>query len=307
MFAPFDPYHRWLGISPKDQPPDHYRLLGIDRFEADPEVIRDAAERQMGHVRRYALGPQRDLSQKILNELGAAKACLLNPKKKAAHDERLRANVAPANDARLPDPPAARPPVTEEPAVASAGSLRDASEIASEAAWLETLGTPMGQGTSPAAAGNVGDAAPGHRPPPRRASDRKAARVVAPRQRRRTLLDALLPRRLDVWLASVAGQHGTRLHYLLRAAALASPLVAILVVVVLLATLGSPPPRAPVEKPAAPPLKPVPAPVTAIAPFDAKQARGSQLQWAKHLNVPVVQTNSIGMEFCWSLFGGMAS
>ncbi len=24
----FDPYHRWLGISPKDQPPNRYRLLG---------------------------------------------------------------------------------------------------------------------------------------------------------------------------------------------------------------------------------------------------------------------------------------
>lgn len=34
----FDPYHRWLGIPPKHQPADHYRLLGIDRFEDDPEV-----------------------------------------------------------------------------------------------------------------------------------------------------------------------------------------------------------------------------------------------------------------------------
>ena len=34
-----DPYHRWLGIAPKDQPPSHYRLLGIDDFEPDPDVI----------------------------------------------------------------------------------------------------------------------------------------------------------------------------------------------------------------------------------------------------------------------------
>lgn len=25
----FDPYHQWLGIPPKDQPPNHYRLLGV--------------------------------------------------------------------------------------------------------------------------------------------------------------------------------------------------------------------------------------------------------------------------------------
>ena len=42
-FPTIDPYHKWLGISPKDQPPDHYRLLGIDRFESDPEVISSAA------------------------------------------------------------------------------------------------------------------------------------------------------------------------------------------------------------------------------------------------------------------------
>ena len=34
----FDPYHRWLGIPPREQPPNHYRLLGIDLFEADADV-----------------------------------------------------------------------------------------------------------------------------------------------------------------------------------------------------------------------------------------------------------------------------
>ncbi len=56
MSDSFDPYHRWLGIAPRHQPADYYRLLGIDRFEADPEVIADAAERQIAHVRRYQLG-----------------------------------------------------------------------------------------------------------------------------------------------------------------------------------------------------------------------------------------------------------
>ena len=39
MAESFDPYRKWLGIPPKDQPPNHYRLLGIDLFEADAEVI----------------------------------------------------------------------------------------------------------------------------------------------------------------------------------------------------------------------------------------------------------------------------
>ena len=101
----FDPYHRWLGISPKDQPPNHYRLLGIDLLEADPEVIRDAAEQRMAHVRTYHLGQYGELSQRILNELAAAKACLLDPQKKAAYDAGLRG--------RQGGPPGKTPPLPE--------------------------------------------------------------------------------------------------------------------------------------------------------------------------------------------------
>jgi len=104
MAETFDPYHRWLGIPPKDQPPHAYRLLGLDAFEADPQVIRDAAERQMAHVRTYQLGPRSELSQKILNELAAAKACLSEPAKKAEYDRRLRASLAPAPPTGPPPP-----------------------------------------------------------------------------------------------------------------------------------------------------------------------------------------------------------
>jgi hypothetical protein len=104
MSTEFDPYHRWLGIRPEEQPADHYRLLGLTRFEDDLEVIRDAAERQMGHVRHYALGPYRDLSQRILNELGAARACLLDPSKKVRYDDGLRA-VAGGSFSAEPPPP----------------------------------------------------------------------------------------------------------------------------------------------------------------------------------------------------------
>lgn len=39
------------------------------------------------------------------------------------------------------------------------------------------------------------------------------------------------------------------------------------------------------------------APNPAVAPFDARQARGHQEEWARHLGVPVEYTNSIGMKF----------
>lgn len=85
----FDPYHKWLGIPLREQPPNHYRLLGLARFESDPDVI-DAADRQMAYIAQCATGQHAGLSQKLLNELSAARICLLTAAKKAAYDARLR-------------------------------------------------------------------------------------------------------------------------------------------------------------------------------------------------------------------------
>ena len=57
MPEPFDPYHRWLGIPPKEQPPDHYRLLGLQRFEKRPGVIEAAAEERIDSLDAYVVGP----------------------------------------------------------------------------------------------------------------------------------------------------------------------------------------------------------------------------------------------------------
>ena len=90
MAEKFDPYHKWLGISPKDQPPNHYRLLALDVFESDAEVIDAAANRQMAYLQQRATGEHGALSQKLLNEVATAKVCLLSPARKAEYDEQLR-------------------------------------------------------------------------------------------------------------------------------------------------------------------------------------------------------------------------
>lgn len=90
MSDEFDPYHRWLGIAPEYRPPDHYQLLGIPRFESDREVIASAADRQMVHVRSFQSGKHAVHTQRILNELAAARVCLLSAEQKAQYDERLR-------------------------------------------------------------------------------------------------------------------------------------------------------------------------------------------------------------------------
>jgi tetratricopeptide (TPR) repeat protein len=121
MSEPFDPYHRWLGIPPEDQPPNHYRLLGIAPFEDQPDVIEHAADRQMAHLRTFQVGPHAVISQRLLNEVAAAKLCLLRPEKKAAYDEFLRGRPASSGGAAgptgTPPPFPAAPPEDEPPVV----------------------------------------------------------------------------------------------------------------------------------------------------------------------------------------------
>lgn len=98
MSEPFDPYYKWLGVSPQEQPPNHYRLLGINLLESDPQVIESAADRQMVYLRTFQTGQHVQHAQKLLNEIAQARVCLLNPSKKEAYDVTLRkpATAAPA-------------------------------------------------------------------------------------------------------------------------------------------------------------------------------------------------------------------
>ena len=95
MSLEFDPYYKWFGIPPKDQPPHHYRLLGIELFESDKEVIDAAANRQMTYLQEIVDGDNVELSQRLLNEISAARVCLLSPQTKAAYDRQLKAKSKP--------------------------------------------------------------------------------------------------------------------------------------------------------------------------------------------------------------------
>ena len=90
MSETFDPYRKWLGIPPEEQPANFYRLLGLAVFERDADVISHAADRQMAHVRTFASGRFGALSQKLLNELSTARVCLLDATKKGQYDAMLK-------------------------------------------------------------------------------------------------------------------------------------------------------------------------------------------------------------------------
>ena len=94
MSDEFNPYHKWLGIPLSEQPADHYRLLGIARFESDPDVITGASDQRMHFLRTLQTGKRGKLVDKLLNEIANAKVCLLNKEKKIRYDETLRKKSA---------------------------------------------------------------------------------------------------------------------------------------------------------------------------------------------------------------------
>lgn len=111
MSEDFDPYHRWLGIPPEDQPPDHYRLLGIARFETDREVIDSVAVRHMHFLQEITDGPYVPQAQRLLNELAAARRCLLDAARKSDYDAGLKKQLADS----IPAPPPMSVPVPDVP------------------------------------------------------------------------------------------------------------------------------------------------------------------------------------------------
>ena len=98
----FNPYHKWLGIPPNQQPADHYRLLGIVRGECDPDVITHAAEQRTLHLKSISAGQHGELSRLLIDEISRARNCLLDVEQKTAYDRLLHATQ---NTPPFPEPP----------------------------------------------------------------------------------------------------------------------------------------------------------------------------------------------------------
>jgi len=253
----FDPYHRWLGIPPKHQPPDYYRLLSIERFEDDLEVITNAAERRIAHVRRYQLGPHSRLSQRILNQLAAARACLLDPNTKAEYDLQLREEVT--AEARQDRPAAQALPNRSPQSGTAARSSMDPANVRQPpvTSKVRSCGsTDLRQAGLPAwlasRAGATGAVAGG------------------------CVLAVLL-----VWLVCVLRPEASDPHIVRPGDSGPQPAPP---------SAGNGPRPAPSlteDASTEPPL--------AVAPFDEAQARAHQKAWADHVGLDAEITNSIGM------------
>ena len=106
----FDAYFKWLGIPPDQQPPDHYRLLGIPSLIDDADVIETAADQRMMLLRTKSGGQYGTMAEQLMQEVSRAKLCLLNAQTKALYDSQLTEQSIPPPAPAVEPPPPPPPP-----------------------------------------------------------------------------------------------------------------------------------------------------------------------------------------------------
>ena len=90
MSVEFNPYHQWLAIPEGVQAPNHYELLGLCVGEGSAELIGSAVEQRSRCLEPFLDGVQGILARRLLNEIAAARSCLLDPHAKADYDRQLQ-------------------------------------------------------------------------------------------------------------------------------------------------------------------------------------------------------------------------
>jgi len=92
----YDLHNELLGIPLVECPANHYRLLGLDLFEADADKIHAAVLRRVAELRKYALHSDPDRVRRVqdlLNEVSRAGTVLESPDGKRVYDDALRKDM----------------------------------------------------------------------------------------------------------------------------------------------------------------------------------------------------------------------
>ncbi|MDZ4781865.1 MAG: hypothetical protein SGJ19_16565 [Planctomycetia bacterium] len=97
----FNPYSEWLAIECAGRP-DHYALLGLSRFEADPQRVALAADQRIAQLRKTASQERLALAKSLAQEILGARNCLLSAADRATYDAQIRREHA----AKKPTAPA---------------------------------------------------------------------------------------------------------------------------------------------------------------------------------------------------------
>ena len=129
MAANFDPYYKWLGIPPEEQPPNHYRLLGIQDLEENSDVIEAAANRQMAYLQELSAGNEHiEEAQNLLGEVARARVCLLAAESKERYDAELISTFDSLPEADQEEASAPQPTESSESPAEAAAGLPDFGE-----------------------------------------------------------------------------------------------------------------------------------------------------------------------------------
>lgn len=158
MPGTFDPYSAWLEIPAAEQPPHHYRLLGVPLYEGNTTVITLAADRQISHLESLDDAEHGFLAQQLIKSIDAARTCLLDPKRKANYDTKLKSKAGggPAQAADETPPPKSAPQSKPAPAPAPARSLPRAKPTADSSANISAGNASAGDASADSSGG--GDA-----------------------------------------------------------------------------------------------------------------------------------------------------
>src|SRR5262245_64441588 len=89
-----DLYWEWLKVPPEKRPPNHFDLLGLAAGVTDVATVEQAAGRQVQRVKDQLDGPQAAEGAKLLQEIAAARATLIDPAKRAAYMASLASPAA---------------------------------------------------------------------------------------------------------------------------------------------------------------------------------------------------------------------
>ena len=113
----FDPYYNWFAIAPADQPPNLYRLIGLEEFESDPTLIESMVEQRLIFLRQIQTPELVNIAQDLISEVSQAKVLLLDTRRKTEYDRQLyQKALQPKAGFESQTPVQSQIPVTPHPA-----------------------------------------------------------------------------------------------------------------------------------------------------------------------------------------------
>jgi hypothetical protein len=88
MAEEFNPYYTFLGLDEELTSPSHYQLLRLQEQESDSEKIQAAAAKAATRVRSHRPGEHAAQWATLLDEIQAAKECLLDPTRRQEYEQK---------------------------------------------------------------------------------------------------------------------------------------------------------------------------------------------------------------------------